>query len=132
MNTSEKSSLVDACLSGLDNDGVRKETPLGFISVALATLAHGADFWSDSKSCLNVDLDGVTTTRYEAIHKQGVHGVVSYRGDDPIRDVKICGGGSCTVVLAGVAMQKGQSAEFFLSVDNLDPVTLTVECEVFE
>jgi hypothetical protein len=29
-------------------------------------------------------------------------------------------------------MQKGQSAEFLLTVDNLDPVSLTVECEVFE
>jgi hypothetical protein len=29
-------------------------------------------------------------------------------------------------------MQKGQNAEFLLTVDNLDPVTLTVECEVFE
>jgi hypothetical protein len=46
--------------------------------------------------------------------------------------VKVCGGGSCTVIFAGVAMQKGQSAEFLLTVDNLDPVTLTVECEVFE
>ena len=92
----------------------------------------GAKFWSDSKSCVDADLKGVTTTRYEAIRKQGVHGIVKYTGDDPVREVKICGGGSCTVVLAGVAMQKGQSAEFLLTVDNLDPVTLTVECEVFE
>ncbi len=34
--------------------------------------------------------------------------------------------------VCGHAMQKGQSAEFFLSVDNLDPVILTVECEVFQ
>jgi len=81
---------------------------------------------------LNIDLDDVTTTRYEAIHKQGIHGVVSYKGDAPIRDVKVCGGDSCTVILAGVALQKGQSAEFLLTVDNLDPVTLTVGCEVFE
>ena len=85
---------------------------LAITPVALATVAHASEFWSDSKSCLNVDLDGVTTTRYEAIHKQGVHGVVSYKGDDPIRDVKICGGGSCTVILAGVAMQEGQAGDF--------------------
>jgi hypothetical protein len=100
--------------------------------IAFAPVVHAAEFWSDSKSCMNADLEGVTTTRYEAIHKQGVHGVVKYTGDDPIRDVKVCGGGSCTVIFAGVAMQKGQSAEFLLTVDNLDPVTLTVECEVFE
>jgi hypothetical protein len=29
-------------------------------------------------------------------------------------------------------MEKGQSAEFLLTVDNLDPVSLTVECSVYE
>jgi hypothetical protein len=110
----------------------RRKFALVMASVALATLAHGAEFWSDSKSCVNADLEGVTTNRYEAIHKQGVHGVVKYTGDDPIRDVKVCGGGSCTVIFAGVAMQKGQIAEFLLTLNNLDPVSLTVECEVFE
>jgi hypothetical protein len=100
--------------------------------IALVTVVHAAEFWSDSKSCVNADLQGVTTTRYEAIHEQGVHGVVKYTGDEPIREVKVCGGGACTVILAGVAMQKGQSAEFLLTVDNLDPVSLTVECSVYE
>jgi hypothetical protein len=121
-------------------NGVSLESMSSFLSklalaiplIAFAPVVHAAEFWSDSKSCMNADLEGVTTTRYEAIHKQGVHGVVKYTGDDPIRDVKVCGGGSCTVIFAGVAMQKGQSAEFLLTVDNLDPVTLTVECEVFE
>jgi hypothetical protein len=102
----------------------------GFL--VLATAAHAGEFWSDSKSCENIDLDNVTITRYAAIHKQGIHGVVRYRGEEPIRDLKVCAGNSCTVIFAGVAMQKGQSAEFLLTVDNLDPVTLTVECEVFE
>jgi hypothetical protein len=44
--------------------------------IAFAPVVHAAEFWSDSKSCVNADLEGVTTTRYEAIHKQGVHGVV--------------------------------------------------------
>ena len=61
--------------------------------IALVTVAHAAGFWSDSKNCGNADLQGVTTTRYEAIHKQGVHGVVKYTGDEPIREVKVCGGG---------------------------------------
>jgi hypothetical protein len=100
--------------------------------IALETVGHAAEFWSDSKSCVNADLEGVTTARYEAIHKQGVHGVLKYTGDDPIRGVKVCGGGSCIVIFAGVAMQKGQSAEFLLTVDDLDPVTLTVECSVYE
>ena len=107
---------------------------LTFAIALLASVAvvHAAEFWSDSKSCVNADLEGVTTTRYEAIRKQGVHGVVKNAGDDPIREVKVCGGGSCTVILAGVAMEKGQSAEFLLTVDNLDPVSLTVECSVYE
>jgi hypothetical protein len=109
-----------------------RKLALAIASAALATIANAAEFWSDSKSCANADLEGVTTKRYEAIHKQGVYGVVKYAGDDPIREVKVCGGGSCTVILAGVAMQKGQNAEFLLTVDNLDPVSLTVECEVFE
>jgi hypothetical protein len=109
-----------------------RKLALAIASVAFTTVAHGAEFWSDAKHCLNVDLESVTTTRYEAIHKQGIHGVIRYTGDDPVRDVKVCGGVSCTVIFGGVAMQKGQSAEFLLTVDNLDPVTLTVECEVFE
>jgi hypothetical protein len=108
-----------------------RKLALAIASIPLATLAHGTEFWSDSKSC-HVDLEDVTTTRYEALHKQGVHGVVKYTGDALIREVKVCGGGTCTEIFAGVAMQKGQSAEFLLSVDNLDPVTLTVECEVFK
>jgi hypothetical protein len=47
-------------------------------AIAFATVAHAAEFWSDSKNCSNTDLEGVTTTHYEAIHKQGIHGVVSY------------------------------------------------------
>jgi len=31
-----------------------------------------------------------------------------------------------------LAMKKGQRAEFLLSVDNLDPVTLSVGCELFK
>jgi hypothetical protein len=46
--------------------------------------------------------------------------------------LKTCGGGSCTVIFAGMGMQNGQRAESLLSADNLDPVTLSVECEVFE
>src|SRR5262245_50398168 len=76
-----------------------------------ATIAHAADFWSDSKSYMNADLEGVTTTRYEATHKQSVHGVVKYTGDNPIRDAKVCGGGSCSVIFAGMAMQKGLRVE---------------------
>jgi hypothetical protein len=78
--------------------------------VGFATIAHAGEFWSDFKTCMNADLEGVTTTRYEAIHKQRVHGVAKYTGDDPIRDVKVCGGGSCTVIFAGVAMQKGEKS----------------------
>jgi len=62
----------------------------------------------------------------------GIHGVVSYKGDELIRDVQVCGGGSCTSIFAGLAMKKGQRAEFLLSVDNLDPVTLSVGCELFK
>jgi hypothetical protein len=110
----------------------RSQLASALASLALASVVHGAEFWSDSKECLNIALEGVTKTRYEAIHKQGIHGVVTYRGDAPIRDVKVCGGDSCTVIFAGMAMEKGHSAEFLVTVDNLDPVTLTVECEVFE
>jgi hypothetical protein len=33
---------------------------------------------------------------------------------------------------AGMGMQNGQPAEFLLTVDNLDPVTVSVECSVLE
>jgi hypothetical protein len=100
--------------------------------VALATIAHGSEFWSDPQSCVDMDLENVTITRYEAIHKQGIHGVVSYKGDDLIRDVQVRGGAHVRPSLRAWHMKKGQSAEFLLTVDDLDPVTLTVECEVFK
>jgi hypothetical protein len=111
---------------------IRSQLAPALASLALVAVLDAAEFWSDSKECLKVALEGVTTTRYEAIHKQGIRGAARYTGDAVIRGVKVCGGGSCTDIFAGVAMQKGQSAEFLLTVDNLDPVTLSVECEVLD
>jgi hypothetical protein len=80
-----------------------------------------------AESCWNMDFDGVTTTRYDSIHKQQIHGTVTYSGRAAmVRGVKVCGGGSCT--LAASSMRKGDTAEFLLTVENLNPATLTVEC----
>ena len=43
---------------------------LAICLIGLATLVHAAEFWSDSKSCADMDLEDITTTRYEAIHRQ--------------------------------------------------------------
>jgi hypothetical protein len=99
--------------------------------VTLTTTAHAVPSWSESKSCWNMGFEGVTTKRYESLKEQSIRGVVSYSGDVPIRGVKVCGGGSCTVAAYG-EMHKGDSAEFSLSVPHLNGVTLTVDCSALE
>jgi hypothetical protein len=68
-------------------------------------------FWSDSKSC-KVDLENVTTTRYEAIHRQDIDGVVRYRVMTLSGDMKFRGGGSCTVIFSGVLCGKVRALNF--------------------
>jgi hypothetical protein len=55
---------------------------------------------------------------------------LKHTGLVPVKNVKVCGNGVCTVIDEGMAMKEGESAEFVLKIPNLNAVVLSVECSV--
>lgn len=48
----------------------------------------------------------------------------------PVKDVRVCLGGSCALVAGGNVLRDGDSARFSLTVAGQRPKGLTVECFV--
>jgi hypothetical protein len=62
---------------------------------------------------------------------QIVKGVVEYSGTQPIRNVRVCASGTCTLVKGAYPpLQSGATEPFTIEVPSLETVTVTAECSM--
>ena len=53
-----------------------------------------------------------------------MRGTVTHDGTHVVKDVKVCGGGTCEILRGGGRMAKGESEPFHLDMQTGDPVSL--------
>jgi hypothetical protein len=100
--------------------------------VLIAAFVHAGDapqrgIWGEQEDCRELTFENVSTEHYD-LGQQIVSGTLSHTGLVPVKNVKVCGNGVCTIVDEGKEMKKGESAEFVLKIPNLNAVVLGVEC----
>jgi hypothetical protein len=100
--------------------------------VLFAALAHASGAprkasWREEDNCRELTFKGVSTQHYD-LGQQIVSGRLTHTGRDPVRNVKVCGNGVCTVIDEGGEMKEGESAEFELNIPSLNAVILAVAC----
>ena len=66
--------------------------------------------WLDNVECRDLTFSGVSSTPYLSFNEQTIRGMVTHSGRNPVKNIRVCGGGVCTVVRNGT-MEKGESAE---------------------
>jgi len=83
-------------------------------------------------SCRSLRFRDTYAERYADRGYQIVKGTIENSGSLPIRAVKVCASGLCTLVHDEPPMAAGSTQEFSLRVPGLDTVTVTAECAVVE
>ncbi len=100
--------------------------------VLFAAFAHASDApqrgdWREQEDCHELTFENVSTEHYD-LGQQIVSGTLNHTGLVPVKNVKVCGNGFCTVIEEGKEMKEGESAEFVLKIPNLNALVLGVEC----
>jgi hypothetical protein len=85
--------------------------------------------WQREPACADIVSirDARPTIDFEA-DRLTVSGEVFVATGGPVKDVRVCLGGSCTLVADGKILVDGDSARFTLTVSGQRPKGLTVEC----
>jgi len=97
-----------------------------------APLAAPQTVWRPGVACQDLAFNGVKEEPFDGINRRIVRGTVTHDGTHVVKDVKVCGGGTCEILRGGGRMAKGESEPFYLDMQSGDPVSLRIECSVGE
>jgi hypothetical protein len=97
-----------------------------------APLTEPQTVWRSGVACQDLTLNGVKEEPFDGINRRIVRGTVTHDGTHVVKDVKVCGGGTCEILRGGGRMAKGESEPFYLDMQTGDPVSLRIECSVGE
>jgi len=88
--------------------------------------------WRDGVGCQDLTFTDVSEGRFDGINRRIVRGSVKNDGRHLVRDVKVCGNGTCALLRDGDQMDRGESEAFHLDIQSGDPISLRIECSVRE
>jgi hypothetical protein len=83
-------------------------------------------------SCRSARFRDTYSERYNERGYQIVKGKIENSGSQPIRNVKVCASGLCTVVHDEPPLAPGSTKDFAIQVPSLEVVTVTAQCSVAE
>ena len=113
---------------------VRK--PIGKVSVSKPPLAARAEpqayAWRHDVACQDLTFTGAKEEPFDGINRRIVRGSVTHNGNHVVKDVKVCGPGTCDELRAGEPMRNGEKEDFYLDVESAAPAALRIECSVRE
>jgi hypothetical protein len=88
--------------------------------------------WREGVGCQELAFTDVNEGRFDGINRRIVEGSVTHDGRHVVRDVKVCGNGTCDLLRGGERMERGESEAFHLDIQSADPISLRIECSVRE
>jgi hypothetical protein len=88
--------------------------------------------WREGVGCQDLTFTEVHEGRFDGINRRIVDGSVKHDGRHLVRDVKVCGNGTCDLLRGGERMDRGASEGFHLDIQSADPISLRIECSVRE
>jgi Domain of unknown function (DUF4124) len=88
--------------------------------------------WRDGVGCQDLTFTDVNEGRFDGINRRIVQGSIKHNGRHLVRDVKVCGNGTCDLLRGGNQIDRGESEAFHLDIQSGDPISLRIECSVRE
>jgi hypothetical protein len=88
--------------------------------------------WREGVGCQDLTFTDVKEGRFDGINRRIVQGSVKHNGRHLVRDVKVCGNGTCDLLRGGKQIDTGESEAFHLDIQSSDPISLRIECAVRE
>jgi len=88
--------------------------------------------WRDGVGCQDLTFTDVNEGSFDGINRRIVRGSVKHNGRHVVRDVKVCGNGTCDLLRDGKQMNRDESEAFHLDIQSGNPISLRIECSVRE